>query len=75
VLNFKAGGLGSLGHEQLEWLEQDVAALGSSTPIVLFAHVPLWAVYPKWGWVTEDAGQALGYLNGSVTVLRATSTK
>jgi Icc protein len=71
VLNFKAGGLGSLGHEQLEWLEHDVAGLGSSTPIVLFAHVPLWAVYPKWGWVTEDAGQALGYLKrfGSVTVL------
>src|SRR5690242_13918358 len=71
VLNFKAGGLGSLGHEQLEWLEHDVARLGSSTPIVVFAHVPLWAVYPKWGWVTEDAGQALGYLKrfGSVTVL------
>lgn len=71
VLNFKAGGLGSLGPEQLEWLERDVAGLGSSTPIVLFAHVPLWAVYPKWGWVTEDAGQALGYLKrfGSVTVL------
>jgi Icc protein len=71
VLNFKAGGLGSLGREQLEWLEEDVAGLTSSTPIVLFAHVPLWAVYPKWGWVTEDAGQALGYLKrfGSVTVL------
>ena len=71
VLNFKAGGLGSLGREQLEWLQKDVAGLTSSTPIVLFAHVPLWAVYPKWGWVTEDAGQALGYLKrfGSVTVL------
>jgi 3',5'-cyclic AMP phosphodiesterase CpdA len=71
VLNFKAGGLGRLGPEQLEWLEKDVAGLGSSTPVVVFAHVPLWAVYPKWGWVTEDAGQALGYLGrfGSVTVL------
>jgi 3',5'-cyclic AMP phosphodiesterase CpdA len=71
VLNFKAGGLGSLGHEQLEWLEKDVAGLGSSTPVVVFAHVPLWAVYPTWGWVTEDGGQALSYLRrfGSVTVL------
>jgi 3',5'-cyclic-AMP phosphodiesterase len=71
VLNFKAGGLGALGPEQIEWLEKDMAPLGSSTPIVLFAHVPLWAVYPKWGWVTEDAAQALGYLKrfGSVTVL------
>jgi len=71
VLNFKAGGLGRLGHEQLEWLEKDVSGLGSSTPIVVYAHVPLWAVYPQWGWVTEDAGEALAYLKrfGSVTVL------
>ena len=71
VLGYKAGGLGSLGAEQLEWLERDVAGLSASTPIVVFAHVPLWAVYPQWGWVTDDAAQALGYLRrfGSVTVL------
>jgi len=71
VLTYKAGGLGSLGEEQLEWLEKDVERLGSSTPVVVFAHVPLWAVYPKWGWVTGDGAQALSYLKrfGSVTVL------
>ncbi|HWN15926.1 MAG TPA: metallophosphoesterase [Candidatus Dormibacteraeota bacterium] len=71
VLNFKAGKLGSLGPDQLEWLERDLAPLASSTPVVVFAHVPLWAVYPEWGWVTEDGAQALGYLKrfGSVTVL------
>jgi hypothetical protein len=71
VLNFKAGGLGSLGQAQLDWLKKDVAGLASSTPLVVFAHVPLWAVYPKWGWVTDDGEQALGYLKrfGSVTVL------
>jgi 3',5'-cyclic AMP phosphodiesterase CpdA len=71
VLNFKAGKLGSLGHEQLEWLERDVAPLAASTPVVVFAHVPLWAVYPQWGWVTDDGAQALAYLKrfGSVTVL------
>ena len=71
VLNFKAGGLGSLGQAQLDWLKKDVDRLPSSTPIVVFAHVPLWAVYPKWGWVTDDGGQALSYLKrfGSVTVL------
>ena len=71
VLNFKAGKLGSLGHEQLEWLERDVAPLAASTPIVVFTHVPLWAVYPQWGWVTDDGAQALAYLKrfGSVTVL------
>src|SRR6266478_3018473 len=71
VMNLKAGGLGSLGHEQLEWLENDVKHLKSSTPIVLFAHIPLWSVYPEWGWGTDDSAQALSYLKkfGSVTVL------
>ena len=71
VLNLQAGGLGSLGAEQLEWLEKDVKHLSSSTPIVVFAHVPLWTVYPKWGWGTDDSARALGYLKrfGSVTVL------
>ena len=71
VLTFKAGGMGSLGAEQIEWLERDVASLSSSTPVVVFAHIPLWAVYPEWGWITADGEQALSYLRrfGSVTVL------
>src|ERR1700730_12781914 len=71
VMNLKAGGLGTLGPEQLEWLEDDVKHLKSSTPIVVFAHIPLWAVYPEWGWGTEDSAQALACLKkfGSVTVL------
>src|ERR1051325_7808413 len=71
VMNLKAGGLGTLGNDQLEWLEDDVKHLKSSTPIVVFAHIPLWTVYPEWGWGTEDGAQALAYLRnfGSVTVL------
>jgi len=71
VMNLKAGGLGSLGNEQLEWLEKDVKNLSKSMPIVVFAHIPLWSVYPEWGWGTDDSAQALGYLKkfGSVTVL------
>jgi plastocyanin len=71
VVNLKAGGLGSLGNEQLEWLERDVKRLKSSTPIVVFAHIPLWSVYPEWGWGTDDSAQALAYLKrfGSVSVL------
>jgi 3',5'-cyclic AMP phosphodiesterase CpdA len=71
VVNLKAGGLGTIGPEQLEWLERDVKHLKSSTPIVVFAHIPLWTVYPEWGWGTEDSAQALTYLKkfGSVTVL------
>lgn len=71
VINLKAGGLGTLGKEQLEWLEKDLRHLKASTPIVVFAHIPLWTVYPEWGWGTEDSAQALSYLKrfGSVTVL------
>ena len=71
VMNLKAGGLGNLGSDQLAWLEKDVATLKSSTPIVVFAHIPLWAVYPQWGWGTDDSEQALSSLKrfGSVTVL------
>jgi 3',5'-cyclic AMP phosphodiesterase CpdA len=71
VANLKAGGLGSLGHEQLEWLEEDLKGRSASTPIVLFAHIPLWTIYPDWGWGTDDSSQALSYVKrfGSVTVL------
>jgi 3',5'-cyclic AMP phosphodiesterase CpdA len=71
VANLKAGGMGSLGHEQLEWLEDDLKGRSASTPIVLFAHIPLWTIYPDWGWGTDDSEQALSYVKrfGSVTVL------
>ncbi|MDQ2900932.1 MAG: cupredoxin domain-containing protein, partial [Acidobacteriota bacterium] len=71
VLNLKAGGLGALGSEQLEWLRKNLAAKTASTPIVVFAHVPLWTVYADWGWGTEDGTEALSYMKrfGSVTVL------
>jgi hypothetical protein len=71
VTNLKAGGLGTLGPDQIEWLKDDVRHLGSSTPVVVFAHIPLWAVYPDWGWGTDDSAQALAHLKrfGSVTVL------
>jgi 3',5'-cyclic AMP phosphodiesterase CpdA len=64
-------GMGKLGAEQLAWLETDLRAQSASTPIVVFAHIPLWAVYPEWGWGTEDSAQAMAMLKrfGSVTVL------
>ncbi len=71
VVDLQAGGLGTLGNEQLEWLERDVKHLKDSTPIVVFAHIPLWSVYPQWGWGTSDSERALAYLKrfGSVSVL------
>ena len=63
--------MGKLGDDQLSWLKSDLGSLSASTPIVIFAHIPLWMVYPEWGWGTPDAAEALTYLKrfGSVTVL------
>jgi len=71
VMNLKAGGLGSLGADQLAWIERDLKPLSSSVPIIVFAHIPLWSVYPEWGWGTEDSAQVLTMLKrfGSATVL------
>jgi 3',5'-cyclic AMP phosphodiesterase CpdA len=71
VVDLKAGGLGNLGNDQLAWLEDDLKARSASTPIVVFAHIPLWVVYPQWGWGTDDGERVLGLLKrfGSVTVL------
>lgn len=71
VLNFKPNGLGALGHEQLEWLEADLKGRSASTPIVVFAHMPMWTIYEPWGWGTADSDEAMNYLRrfGSVTVL------
>ncbi len=71
VADLKPGGLGNLGGEQLDWLEKDLSYRPASAPIVVFAHIPLWAVYPEWGWGTEDSARALALLKrfGSVTVL------
>ena len=71
VLDLRAGGLGRLGAEQLDWLEKDLRGRSASTPLVIFTHMPLWDLYPEWGWGTDDAAQALSYVKrfGSVTVL------
>ena len=71
VTDLKPGGMGNLGAEQLKWLRADLAARSSSTPIVVFAHIPLWTVYADWGWGTDDAAEALKLLArfGSVTIL------
>ena len=71
MVDLKKNGLGSLGADQIAWLDDDLRGKSASTPIVLFAHIPLWMVAPDWGWGTEDSAQALALLArfGSVTVL------
>ena len=64
-------GMGKIGQDQLNWLKQDLSGVKNSTPVVLFAHIPLWTLYPSWGWGTSDSEQAFAMLKrfGSVTVL------
>lgn len=71
IVDLKANGLGYLGPEQLAWLDADLRGRSASTPIVVFAHIPLWMIAPEWGWGTDDGAQALTLLArfGSVTVL------
>ena len=71
VVDLKSGGLGNLGAEQLAWLEDDLRDKSNSTPIVVFAHIPLYVLYEQWGWGTDDGARALALLKrfGSVTVL------
>src|SRR5690348_15650129 len=71
VLKLTQTGLGWFGPEQLHWLDQDLRRRSASTPIVVFTHMPMWSIYPQWGWSTQDAAPALAALRrfGSVTIL------
>jgi 3',5'-cyclic AMP phosphodiesterase CpdA len=71
VMHFQPGGLGAFGTDQLAWLKQDLAGLSASTPVVVFAHMPMWTIFESWGWGTGDAEEALSHLRrfGSVTIL------
>jgi 3',5'-cyclic AMP phosphodiesterase CpdA len=71
VLEFKPGGLGTLGEAQLAWVKDDLRGRSASTPLVVFAHMPLWTIYEPWGWGTGDSGALMSELKrfGSVTVL------
>jgi len=71
VLQFRAGGLGTLGADQLAWVAADLQGRSASMPIVVFTHMPLWTIQEAWGWGTADSGQLLALLRrfGSVTLL------
>ncbi|HLK23793.1 MAG TPA: metallophosphoesterase, partial [Caulobacteraceae bacterium] len=71
TVGLNADGQGRLGPEQIAWIEKNVAHLSSSTPVVVYAHMPLFDAYVPWGWGTVDAAAALAPLRrfGSVTVL------
>jgi len=70
VVQLGSKSMGTLGAEQLAWLKEDLAGFSSSTPIVVLSHFPLWALYPDWGWGTEDGATALALLRrfGSISL-------
>ena len=68
VVNLKAGGLGNLGDEQLKWMADDLKGKSAEMPIVVFAHIPLWTVYEKWGWGTDDGARAIELLNVATSI-------
>jgi 3',5'-cyclic AMP phosphodiesterase CpdA len=71
VNTLNAQNLGHLGQDQIDFVRTDVAGLSADTPIIVFSHIPLFAMYPQWGWGTDDAAQVLSLLRrfSSVTCL------
>ncbi|MBV9407911.1 MAG: metallophosphoesterase [Candidatus Eremiobacteraeota bacterium] len=63
--------MGVLGDEQLAWLDKDLKSKSADTPLVVFGHVPLFAVDPEWGWSTKDGVKAIAMLKrfSAATVL------
>jgi 3',5'-cyclic AMP phosphodiesterase CpdA len=60
----------SLGSDQLAWLQSDLKPLDKEAPIVVFAHRPLFPLYPQWDWTTADGQMAIDILSAhdNVTV-------
>jgi 3',5'-cyclic-AMP phosphodiesterase len=71
VLDFGDSGTGKIGQAQLDLLARDLSDRKSDTPLVILSHIPLYNIYPKWGWGTVDWPNALESLSrfSAVTVL------
>ena len=54
---------GAIGQAQLDWLASDLARLPKAAPIVVFAHRPLFDLYPQWEWATKDGDRAIEILS------------
>ncbi len=53
---------GLIGDDQLQWLRADLGKLDKAQPIVVFAHRPLFDLYPAWDWATKDGAKAIDIL-------------
>ena len=57
-----------LGEAQLAWLRAEVAKVPKSAPLVIFAHRPLFDLFPAWEWSTQDGKQAIEILQAHPNV-------
>lgn len=62
VLDNVSDPTGTLGQEQLEWLKADLAKQKPDANIVVFAHRPLFDLWPAWDWATKDGSKATDML-------------
>jgi calcineurin-like phosphoesterase family protein len=53
---------GLIGEDQLQWMHADLAKLDKAHPVVVFAHRPLFDLYPQWDWATKDGAKAIDIL-------------
>jgi len=60
-----------VGEDQMAWMEDDLAKVSHSTPLLIFSHSPLYKYYRPWNFWTEDADQVQAILRNfsKVTVI------
>lgn len=51
-----------LGEAQLTWLGEDLKKQAQDARIVVFAHRPLFDLYPQWDWATRDGAKVVDLL-------------
>jgi 3',5'-cyclic AMP phosphodiesterase CpdA len=53
----------AVGSEQMAWLEADLKKVDAETEVVVFAHRPLFDLYPEWDWATKDGKDVVAILS------------
>ncbi len=57
-----------VGDETRKWLQDDLAKVDKTTPLVVFSHSPLYKYYRNWNFWTEDADDVQAILRPFQTV-------
>jgi Icc protein len=61
----------TVGAEQRQWLQNDLANLSDDQPVVVLSHSPLYKLYKNWNFWTDDADEVQAILKrfANVTVI------